>query len=176
VNVRSILRLVIGIALAAILLSVALPYIGIPRSHLLPPGMVYAGARGKTQGIIVSKRTRGTPNPFRVGLVVYLLEYQFAAKTPANLGESQPGKIKRYRGVSQVEKGVWDAFSEGNPVPVRYDPTHPDICGIDLRGAGRSEVEGSAPVSGWLMYVVAALILGYMLTPLLERILPRGDM
>ena len=174
-NVRSILRLVIGIALAAVLLSIALPYIGIPRSQLLPPGMVYAGARGKTQGILTDKRTRGTPNPFRVGLTVYLLEYRFVAKAPAIFRESEPGKPKTYRGVAQVDKGVWDALAAGSPVPIRYEITHPDINGIDLRGAGRSEVEGSAPVSGWLIWVAASVLLGYMLTPLLERILPRGD-
>ena len=174
-NVRSILRLVIGIALAATLLSIALPYLGIPRSHLLPPGMVYPGARGKTQGIITDKRTRGTPNPFRVGLTVYLLEYRFVAKAPAILRESKPGTLKTYRGVAQVDKGLWGALAAGSPVPVRYELTHPDINGIELRGAGRSEVEGSAPISGWLIWVAASLFLGYMFTPLLERILPRGD-
>ena len=165
----------IGVALAAVLLSIALPYINIPRSQLLPPALVYGEARGKTSGVVTNKRTRGAANPFKVGTKVYLVDYQFIAKAPAMLRESRPGTAKTYRGTVRVDQGSWNGLAPGSRIPIRYEPTYPTINGIDLAWGGRSEAQGSGLFSGWMLWALAAVFLGYMFTPLLERILPRGD-
>lgn len=174
-NVRSLLRLLVGMVIAALLLAVAMPAVGIPRSHLLPPALVYQGALGKTRGVVTAHRHRETSNFFHVGDQVYFLDYRFPAKTPAGLGVARPGAWKAYQGSVRVDSGVQSAVKVGQEVPVRYEITYPDINGIDASWGGRSEGEGSKLVSGWMFWAAGVLLLGYGISPLLERIWPRGN-
>ena len=170
---KSFLRFLIGYLIAAALMGVALPYFGIPRAQLLPPAIVYGNAKGRITGILYKKRTSPTGNPFHVGDLVYLVDYTFKAKVPRILGTSGVGTVKQYTGYMQVSQEVYSAAVKDAPVPIKFEPTYPDISGIDLPGYGRSGAAGSTIWSFWWVWLFVALVLGYLIAPFLERIMLR---
>ncbi|MBC8101571.1 MAG: hypothetical protein H7Z41_03155 [Cytophagales bacterium] len=172
---KSILRFVIGYVIAAVLMGLALPIIGIPRAQLLPPALVYTNARGKGSGIITGKRKEPTSNPFKVGESVYLVEYAFRAKAPDLLGAKGAGTNQRYTGTINVGQEEYARVEPKGIVPIRYEPTYPVISGINLPAFGRSGAQGSGLFSGWMLWLIPAVVLGYCIAPLLERILLREN-
>lgn len=174
-SAKSVLRLLLGVFLAAVLLAVALPAVGIPRSHYLPPPMIYNTATGKTTGVVTGKIFQGTRNPFAVGEKTYWVGFRFAAKVPPALGVQNVGKIKTYKASVNVEKVFYDRIKIGDRVPVKFEKTYPDICGINLKNAGRSSAAGSSMISGWMLYAALTLVLGYAIAPLIQRLFLRED-
>jgi hypothetical protein len=163
----------IGYVIAAVLMGLLLPNIGIPRAQLLPPAQVYSYANGKGSGIVTKKHWRPTANPFHVGDKVYLIDYAFKAKAPAILGTTGAGKIQRYTGTVKVEQAVHDTTQVGAVVPVKFEPTYPVISGINQPGFGRSGAQGSGLFSAWWLWMFLALVIGYMVAPFLERVMLR---
>ena len=174
-NTKALVRLLVGLVLAAIVMAILLPIIGIPRSQMLPPAMVYSGARGKASGVITKKYTHGTRNPFKVGERTYFLEYRFSAPAPKSLGVANPGQARVYTGSAPVAHSLYNQVKEGQRAPVRYETTYPAINGIAAAGAGRSVGAGSATMSGWLIYFFAWLVLGYVLSTVVANLMPRDD-
>lgn len=171
---KSFLRFLMGYVIAAVLMGIALPYAGIPRAQLLPPALVYSGARGHATGVITGKRTPPTSNPFHVGDVIYLVDYQFAAPAPRILGTRGDGVTKQvYSGYVNVSEEAYNSVQKGQQVPIKYEPTYPDISGVVLPGFGRSGAPGSTILSAWWGWFALALVLGYVIAPLLERIMLR---
>ncbi len=168
-NLKLIVRFLICLAAAIFLLLSLLPKAGIPKSHSLPPNVVYAGARGRATGVITKKYDKDVWNPLRSGEKTYYLDYRFAARAPAAPGVTRPGVPKTYNGTVVVNRELYDLVRIGQSAPVRYEVTHPEISGLDARQAGRSIRGGSALLSGWLVYAFAALCVSCVLMGLLER-------
>jgi hypothetical protein len=174
-SAKSILRYAIGLALAALLVIGLLPSVGIPRSQILPPPVVFNGAKAKAQGVITEKKEEATSNPFRVGDMVYWIYYDFQATAPPLLFDQEAGKKRIYKGMVSVKKEYWDQLQPGAIVPVRYEKTYPVINGLDGKEGKRSMAQGSGLLSGWLLYMVLIAVLGYIIAPLLERIMLREN-
>ena len=192
-----VIRFVLGVILAAILLMVVLPYVGIPSSHYLPPGIVWGKAQRETgnvtHGTIVTKYYDVTNNPFDVGGRFYFIDYQFKGKVPPAKGAPVKASptFQTYNGTVRVPKDAYDkvptaadqqAVNEvhentkipvkaGQFVRVQYELTYPYINGVIFPDAlnGRNIGEGSGNFTGWLLWVLAALALGYFMMLLLER-------
>ena len=162
-SVKRIILFIVCVIVAGMLLGVALPLVGIPQSHFLPPAQVYAGAKGRTTGVITGKYREQSGNPLRSGHFWYFLTFTFSARAPQALGEPKPGVVRQYKGSVVVDKSIHDSVQIGQRVPVKYETTYPYINGIDDPRAGRSSSEGSALLSGWLLWVLATLVLGYAL-------------
>src|SRR5687768_11781029 len=98
-TIKSIVRFLMGVAIAGALLQILLPAIGIPKAMLLPPPIVFDSAKGMTTGTITGKRAAQSPNPFRSGDKVSDLDYQFTAPAPPRMGGAKtPGKPTKYTG------------------------------------------------------------------------------
>ncbi len=162
---RRIIALIVCVLLVAIALQAVLPSVGIPKSRLLPPPQAFAAAKGKTRGIVTGTDTEGTSNPFRVGEGerYYYIDYTFQARVPQTLGQSSPGKPKRYEGHVRVDKEAMKSVKPGQPVPVRYEITFPEMNGIDGPRGGRTGGPTSAVFSTWLFYPLVSIFLGYLL-------------
>jgi hypothetical protein len=171
---KSLIRYAIAVAIAALLVIGLLPVVGIPTSQILPPPAVYGGAKEKTKGVVTGKKEQATPNPFRVGDMVYWVDYKFTATAPPLLFDKNAGKKREYQGKVAVKKAFWDlVVPNGSTVPVRYEKSYPVINGIDSPMGGRSVAQGSGWVSGWILYMLLIGLLGYVIAPLLERIMLR---
>ncbi len=188
-SIRRILLLLMGVLVGGALLMFLLPIFGIPASHYLPPNRVYVTAQGEARGAIVSKYYSETGNPFHVGDDLYFLNYQFRAHTPPPRGVAVPGPVQTYTGTVRVDKNTYDGLpipaSEKNtkftggqviqlapyPVHIKYEKTYPEINGIsDNWAAGSRNIgAGSALLSGWILWAIVALFLGYLLMMLFER-------
>jgi len=162
---RRIIALIVCVLLVAIVLQAILPAVGIPKSRLLPPPQAFAAAKGKTRGIVTGTDTEGTSNPFKVGEGerYYYIDYTFQARVPPMLGQSSPGKIKRYEGHVRVDKEAMKSVKPGQPMPVRYETTFPEMNGIDGARGGRTGGPTSAVFSTWLFYPLVSIFLGYLL-------------
>jgi hypothetical protein len=192
-----VIRYIIGVIIAAIVLSILLPVVGIPRSHFLPPAMVYNKADGIARGYLTAKYYDITGNPFDVGGRQFFIRYKFRAKSPGPKGAPDGGPVMDYDGVmrlSDADKGVYDTIpitidkstadktvNQVNiptypvPIKVRYEKTYPYINGIigvngsDAPWGNRNIGEGSNNSSGWIMYIFVTLAVGYGFMMLIER-------
>lgn len=197
-SVRRVLRFFMGVIVAAVILAIVLPFFGVPSSHYLPPAMVYAKATGETRGWVVGKYYAETGNPFHVGMDEYFLNYVFKAPAPGPRG-APPGPMQVYKGTVRVDQNWYDQYKSANsqneqqvpgnqviPLPgystrVRYETTYPDINGVDATWAltyqnGRSIGAGSNVMSGWLIWAVAAVILGYIAAIVIAGIMKSEDL
>ena len=188
-SIRRIFLFLVGALVAGALLMFLLPLAGVPSSHFLPPSRVYMTAQGAAKGNVVSKYYKETSNPFHVGDHLYYVNYEFRAHTPPPRGLTTPGPVQTYTGTISVDKGVYDEFSipqsEANtvfkggevitlppsPVHVKYEKTDPEINGItdNWGDGGRSIMGASALLSGWLIWLIVALFVGYLFMMLFER-------
>lgn len=192
-----IIRYVIGVIVAAILLAIVLPVVGVPSSRFLPPAHVWDVAKGYTRGEITDKFYTTTNNPFNVGDHIYHVEYAFNGKAPQSTGQAPTNKMTLYNGQVTVNKNEYDAVLlpkgstqadkaksnekipvvPGQNVRVKYEPTAPEINGTQallvngswVAWGGRSTLGAANILSGWLVWVVVALALGYGLMLVLER-------
>ena len=184
-----IFRYILGVIVGAILLAILLPFFGVPRSHYLPPAWVYPKAQGVTRGYITGKFYDVTNNPFNVGGKQWHVNYQFRAKALGPRGEPGLGQPQVYYGTILVDNSTYDkvALGEdkntadkaipgtlipaapGQAVRVRYEKTYPDINGIEAPWGSRSVGPGSNNLSGWIIWSIVALILGYFIMLLFER-------
>ena len=167
---KGILRFLIGCAIAALLVIGVLPAIGIPRAQILPPFAIYPQAKGKTLGYAAKVYKAAGANPFRVDEMVYYVDTRFKAKVPPMLGAKNVGKKEVYTGKVAVDKPYWDTIKEGSQIPIRYEVTYPDIHSIDTPLANRSIGPGSKIMSGWILYMIGIVVLGYCFAPLIERV------
>ena len=182
-SLRRIVRFIVGIIVAGILLSFILPFAGIPKSHFLPPPFVYNAAQGVTKGLLTGKYYEETSNPFHVGGHMYFVNYLFKAHTPPPRGQTQPGPVQTYQGTVRVDQGTYDSVRTtdspdkykgdqlitavpGQVVRVKYEKTYPEISGIS---ADRNIGPGSNILSGWLLWVVVTVFVGYLLMMLFEQ-------
>jgi hypothetical protein len=173
-TVKGVVRYIIGVALAILLLSFLCPLIGIPRAQIFPPGFAYANATGRTKGVVTSKRTAPTSNPFHVGEHMSLIDYAFRAPyTPLFLGPQKSEPDHLYTGTVKVANENYEHFQIGQTVPVKYETTYPVISGIDVPEAGRSGASSSGLLSSWIGWTLAFLVLGYVIAPWLERLFLR---
>ena len=175
-SLARVLRYLAGLFLASVLLFIILPFVGIPPSKFLPPNLAYAKADGLAPGRVTKKEVQPTGNPFKVGDHIYLVDYQFSAPDPLTRGETKPGPKQVHSGQIRVDETIWgdadhpnhSGIQPGQLVRIRYDKTYPDINGID--GIGRGCGPGSNILSGWILFLVLDLVLGYLLMMLvLER-------
>jgi hypothetical protein len=192
-----LVRYIIGVIIAAIVLSLLLPVFGIPRSHFLPPAMIYNKADGIARGYLVDKYYDITGNPFDVGGKQWFIDYQFKAKSPGPKGVPDGGPVMTYNGTMRLkddDKDIYDqlpgpldknAMSKyvnqqkiplyNVPIRVRYEKTYPYINGITgINGADapwgtRNIGEGSNNNSGWIIYIFITLAVGYGFMMLIER-------
>ncbi len=188
-SVARLFRYLAGVVIAVILLALVLPLVGVPRSHYLPPGWVYAKAEGVTRGYITGKEYDVTNNPFDVGGKMWFINYQFRAKSPGPHGEPGLGSPQVYYGRVRVDHDAYHQVAVGEDtnaadsavaqtvipaapdqtVRVRYETSYPEINGIDATWGSRNIGAGSNNLSGWILWSVAALVLGYFVMLLIER-------
>lgn len=183
-----VIRYVLGVICGALTLAFVLPFVGIPSSHFLPPSHVWQKAQGVARGFLTSKYYDVTQNPFHVGDRQYFVNYEFYAPAPLPGGLPGTGKPVPYYGTVRLhDEGVYKhvAIVHGTdlddvkakvkvptypiPIRVRYEKTYPDINGIDAPWGGRSIGAGSNTLSGWLLWVLAAFVVGYFYMLLFER-------
>ena len=170
-SLNRVMRYLGGLVLATILLAVILPLAGIPSSKFLPPNVSYGKATGSAYGVITQKEVQPTGNPFKVGDHVYLLDYKFKAPDPPLRGQTQPGPKEVHQAQIRVDDTVWGDMDQpkksgiqpGQLVHVKFETTYPDINGIDRPDLGRGCGPGSNILSGWLLFLVLDLVLGYIL-------------
>ena len=146
---------------------VIVPLVGIPRSHLLPPAMVWNAAQGKTTGLIVKYTNEATNNPFKIGDRIYYIRYEFKAVPPEELNAGAHVKRQLYQGRVRLTGDV--GVKPGQTVPVRYELTYPEISGVDDPRAGIGCYGPSAWFSGWLIWLGVCLVLSYGIMLLIER-------
>ena len=177
-SLNRVLRYLGGLAIASILLVVILPLAGIPPSKFLPPSVAYGKATGSAYGKVVKKEVQPTGNPFKVGDHVFLVNYKFSAPDPPVRGEIKPGPKQPRTNQVRVDEGVWgdmdhpekSGIQPGQTVHVKYETTYPDISGIDKPDLGRGCGPGANILSGWILFLVGDLALGYLVMMLvLER-------
>jgi len=171
-----IFRFILGTIVAVALLVGLVPLAGITRDKLLPPAVGYGEANKLARGVITRKYATPTANPFKVGDHIFMFDYQFVAPSPDAMQAGRPNATETYKGALRIEQNIYGDEStgkggvyEGMPLRVKYDPAYPWINGIDADWGGRSVGEGSNILSGWLIWVVVALILGYLFMMLFER-------
>ncbi len=190
---KAILRLLIGCAIAALVLVFLLPAIGIPKSYLLPPAVIYGSAKGKTQAFVTLKKVAQHPNPFKSTEKVYYVTYRFRATSPVTLlekpTEEEKKKKKVYIGRASVPESLYTSLKDPDPakkedlqnkakpemVPVRFEQTRPDISAITSGGDFLNDQKGGALVGSWILFFAGILLLGYLIAPLLQLIILRED-
>ncbi len=196
-SIARVLRFLAGTLTAAILLGIVLPVVGVPSSRFLPPGHIYAVAKGYTRGEITDKFYTESGNPFTVGARSYHVDYAFNAKAPVGNGQAPTAKMTLYYGQVVVDKNEYDAVLlpkndrtaeaaksnekigvvPGQNVRVKYEVSAPDINGVEallvnsqwVAWGGRSTLGAAGSFSGWLGWIVVALALGYGIMLILER-------
>ena len=177
-SLNRVFRYLGGLIIASVLLGFVLPLLGIPQSKFLPPNLAYAKAMGLARGTVTKKEVQATANPFKVGDHVYLLDYTFYAPPPLVRGEVKPGSKQEYQGQIRVDQSLWgdpdqpgkSGMQPGQIVRVRYEKTYPEINGLDYPEAGRGCGPGANILSGWLVFLLLDLALGYVLMMIvLER-------
>ncbi|MBC8142076.1 MAG: hypothetical protein H7Y38_11625 [Armatimonadetes bacterium] len=190
-STKAILRLLFGCAIAALILIFLLPAIGIPKSYLLPPGVILGGAKGKTVAYITGKNTGQNPNPFRSTEKVWYVNYQYRVTPPENLLEKPTAdelkKKKVYKGHTSVPEELYnrvrnpkkvsepqnDALPE--TVPIKFEVTRPDISAITKDGTFGNDQGGGALLGSWILFFLGIFILGYMIAPLLQKVMLREE-
>lgn len=161
-SVNRVLRYLGGLVIATILLVIILPLAGIISAKFLPPSIPYASADGKAVGRVTAKEVSATANPFKVGDHVYLFKYEFYALTPPPRGVTTPGPKQIYLGQARVpDEGTYGQIKVGQVIPrVLYVKSYPDINGIPELG-GRGIGAASNILSGWILFLLLDLALGY---------------
>ena len=188
---KAVLRLLIGCVIAALILVLLLPAIGVPKSYLLPPSVVFGSATGKTVAFVSKKQKTGHPNPFRSADSAYYVTYRFRATPPENLIEKPTAEEKKkkkvYFGRAFVTQALYDSLKDPDKkdsgetdkrpetVPVRFEKTRPDISAIVQDGKHLNEEGGGAIMGSWLLFVGGILLIGYLIAPLLQLVILRED-
>jgi len=185
-----IIRFVVGALIAAVLLGIVLPVVGVPSSRFLPPAHVWNVAKGFTRGIVTDKFYTETGNPFNVGAHIYHVDYVFGVKDDAGKLVPCPGQVtvskEEYEAVptpkgdtaaASAKSGEKVPVVSGQNVRVKYEPSAPAVNGVEailihgqwIAWGGRGTLGAAADFSGWLVWPVAALALGYAIMLVLER-------
>ena len=151
--------------IAAVILVIVLPFVGVPKSRFYPPASVYGSATGRTRGAVTGKQDKQTNDVFHIGLREYYVTYEFI--TPTNK--------QHYTGTVRVQQSAFQGIAIGQGVPVKYETTAPDINGIDLPQVGLSVAGASSIFSGWLLWIAAAFILAYVMMLIIEHFGKKED-
>jgi len=162
VSVNRVLRYLGGLVIATILLVIILPLAGIVSAKFLPPAIPYGSADGTAEGRVTAKEVSATANPFKVGDHVYLFKYEFYAPTPPPRGVTMPGAKQIYQGQARVaDETTYNQIKVGQVIHrVLYVKSYPDINGIPELGE-RGIGAGSNILSGWILFLLLDLALGY---------------
>lgn len=196
-SVARLVRFLVGIVAAAILLAIVLPFIGVPFSRFLPPAHVWDKAQGYARGVVTDKFYSVTGNPFNVGGRLYFVDYAFYGKAAQGSAGAKSATPPTYYGQVKVSKDEYDAVLvpkdsaqtgkanasdkvavvPGQDVRVKYEVSNPEINGTTallensnwVTWGGRSVTGAANNFSGWLVWVIVALALGYGIMLLLER-------
>ena len=168
-SLARVLRYLAGFFIASVLLFFLLPLVGIPASKFLPPNLAYAKATGSAWGRVTKKEVQPTGNPFKVGDHVYLVDYQFLAPDPPVRGQTTPGPKQLHTNQVRVDESVWgdadhpnkSGIQPGQYLHVKYETNYPDISGIDKPDLGRACGPGANILSGWILFLLLDLALGY---------------
>jgi len=177
-SVNRVLRYLGGLFIATLLLVLILPFVGISQSKFLPPFVAYAKATGSAYGVITKKEVTPTANPFKTGDHVYLLDYKFKAPAAIARGLPPSGPKQLYNAQIKVDSATWgdvdnplkSGIQIGQMIHVKYETTYPDISGIDKPDLGLGCGAGSNILSGWILFLLLDLVLGYAFMALvLER-------
>ncbi|MBC7805525.1 MAG: hypothetical protein H7145_05180 [Akkermansiaceae bacterium] len=192
-STKAILRLLIGCAIAALILVFLLPAIGIPKSYLLPPAVIYGSAKGKTNAFVTEKKIGAHPNPFKSTESVYYVTYRYRVTPPVTLlekpTEEEKKKKKVYLGRASVPESLYTTLKNPDPakkddptnakkpetVPIRFEQTRPDISGITQGGDYLNDQKGGALFGSWLLFFGGIFLLGYIIAPLLQLVILRED-
>ncbi len=169
-SVKGIIRFAIGFCIALGIFVFVTPFIHVPRSQLFPPIFTYPGTKGRTNGVITHRRDLPTSAWFSQGEHDYFVDYSFNVKAPLILGGPPVGKVTKYTGTVLVTGDTLDKLKTGQTIPVRYDPEYPDLNGVDAPWGGRSGIGASRMFSGWIFWFIGMLVLGYCISPLIERV------
>ena len=171
---KGILRYAIAVVILCLLLSIVLPFFGIPRTAIVPPPLDYLQASGTTTGYIIKRDRAPTNNLFHVGDENFFIRYQFRAPALPPPGQHvalTPTAV--YKGHAQVDQSFHDAAKIGDTVPVKFDPINPAISGLNVKGGGRN-VDGDGSLLGWwIAWELGILAVAYPLSMLLERLFLR---
>ena len=118
---------------------------------------------------------------------MYFVSYVFKAHTPPPRGQTQYGPVQTYQGTVRVDQGQYDSVATTEPpdkfkgdqvitavpgqvVRVKYEKTYPYINGVQIAGQENRNIgEGSNILSGWLLWVVVTLFVGYLLMVIFEQ-------
>ncbi len=171
---KGILRYAIAVVILCLLLSIFLPFVGIPRTAIVAPPLDYLQAGATTTGYIVKRDRAPTANVFHVGDENFFLWYQYRAPALPPLGQHVPlTKTAVYKGHAQVDASVHDAAKIGDTVPVKYDINNPVISGINVKGGGRNVADEGSLLGWWILWGLGILAVAYPLAMLLERLFLR---
>lgn len=190
-STKAILRLLFGCAIAALVLIFLSPAIGIPKSYLLPPGVILSGAKGKTVAYVTGKNTGQNPNPFKSTEKVWYINYQYRATPPENLLEKPTAdelkKKKVYKGHTSVPETLYNAVrnpkkagdtqNDAKPetVPIKFETTRPDISAVTQDGTFGNDQGGGSLFGSWILFLLGILLLGYLIAPLLQKVMLREE-
>ena len=143
--------------------------------------MAYAEAHGTTTGYVTGKHTAPSPNLFKTGENIYLMDYQFRGPDTPTFGKPAPpppasvpadgGTV--YKAVARISEAFHASVEAGQTVPVKYDATDPVISGVTLDGAGMNNEGGANILSIWIAFDLAILVVAYPVAMLLERVMLR---
>jgi len=172
--IKRLFLYVICFIASCVILSLVLPYAGIVKAKFLPPTWVYRKADQQVSGRITKTYSVQTNDPFHVGDRIYFWDYTFYAK------EIPPGKTKpqlvQYYGEVRVEKESFDKRQENDTVLVRYEKTYPWINGLDNPPIGLGCGEGANILSGWLIWLGVAAVVGFIFLGLVTYFMPKEDL
>jgi len=170
---KRIIRFFIGLVVALVIVPLVLPLVGVPRSHFLPPGWVYAQAKGQASGMVLSERYSMSNDPFQVGLKLFFIKYVFLAKPPTPAPDGK--KYEHYYGEVQVDKDMYDKANPGQAAPIKYELTYPDINGIDYEGAGLGCNGPNNILGPWLIWIGLILVVAVVFLLIFERMGSKED-
>ena len=170
---KRIIRFFISLVIALVIVPVILPFVGVPRSHFLPPQWVYAQAKGQASGVVLSERYSMSNDPFQVGLKLFFIDYVFLAKPPTPI----PGvkKYQHYYGEVEVGKDLYDKANPGQAAPIKYEVTYPDINGIDYDGAGLGCNGPNNILGPWLIWIGLIFVVAVIILLIIERVSAKED-
>jgi hypothetical protein len=188
-SVRRFGKFLLGLLIAVIALPLVLPHVGVPQTRFLPPPVIYQQAKGLISAEVTNAYYSPTNDPFNVGGRLYFIDYRFTGPAVDNPPGSK--KTQEYTGTVRVTQDQYKHFvppSINDPnyyagdttpelkyVTVRYEKTYPWVNGVDDPPIGIGCGEGSNILSGWLIWVGAAIVLGYILMAIIDQFTGKED-
>lgn len=162
---KRIIRFFLGLLISVATVPFILPLFGVPRSHYLPPMWVYNAATGTAGGIVTDKHSEASNDPFRIGDRLYFVDYKFSARPPTKTAQGDPNHMQDFTGEIMLEHETYHNILVGQPAPVKYEITYPDINGINSANGGEGCTPPNTIRGPWLIWLglMIAVAVGIML-------------